>query len=264
MGSSDFSSKVKKNVSDNFDQSIAIYQNFEDKYHFFAELAARMAEWVGVRPGSSVLDLGCGNGISSRVLCEECHCRVLGIDISPKMVEAGQQMLNNLQDVRLVVGDAELPGETAGDQRFDYALYNAAIFVFPDVDQAIREAAACLNPEGVIAFSFYPLILGPDGGDLMDEAFRRTGYPVPKFRVITSYESACKALEEYKGQVTHHRWERSLDIAFLKDFFSIPAQSASLFPGVEYEERRQRVQKLFESIADESQRGSVVWRMAKA
>jgi SAM-dependent methyltransferase len=264
MGSSDFSRKVKKNVSDNFDQSLAIYQDFEDKHHFFADLAVKMADWLKVRSGSQVLDLGCGNGISSRVLCEKYRCRVLGIDISPKMVEAGERALSGREDVRLVVGDAELPGETAGEERFDYALYNASIFVFPDADEAIREAAACLKPEGKIAFSFYPLFLGPNEEDLMDEAFRRTGYPLPKFRVITSYEAACSALEKHKGPVDHYRWVRPLDLAFLKDFFSIPAQSASLFPGLDYEERRARVQQLFNSLADYAEKGSVVWRMAKA
>ncbi|MHB8828318.1 MAG: class I SAM-dependent methyltransferase [Syntrophales bacterium] len=264
MSSPDFSRKVKQNVAANFDQSFAIYQDFEDKHHLFAELAAKLADWVGVSPGSAVLDLGCGNGISSRVLCEGCGCRVLGIDLSPKMVEAGQQMLGDFKDIRLVVGDGELPGATVGDERFDCILYNAAIFVFPDVDLAVREAVKCLKEDGKIAFSFYPSVLGPRDEDLLEEAFRRTGYPPSKFRVITSYEAACRALETHRGPVSHYRWTRPLDIEFLKDFFSIPAQSSSLFPGIDYQERRNRVNKLFDSIADSIDGGSVVWRMAKA
>ena len=42
-----------------------------------------------------------------------------------------------------------------------------------DADRAVREAAALLRPGGKIAFSFYPLLLGPGGEDLLDEAFRR-------------------------------------------------------------------------------------------
>ena len=264
MGSTDFSRKVKQNVSNNFDQSLTIYQDFEDRCHFFAEYAARMAEWMGIRPGSSVLDLGCGNGISSRVLCERFGCRVLGIDISPKMVEAGQRMLCDLEGVRLMVGDAELPGELTGEERFDYALYNASIFVFPDANQAVREAVKCLHQNAEIAFSFYPDILGANGEDLMDVAFRRLDFPPPKFRVITTYEAACKAMEEHKGAVNHTRWVQPLDVDFLKDFFSIPAQSSSLFPGLAYEDRRERVQQLFDAIADFAGKGSVVWRMARA
>jgi len=264
MISSDFSRKVKQSVSNNFDQSFALYQDFEDKHHLFAELAAELADWVGVRPGSAVLDLGCGNGISARVLGDQYGCQVLGIDISPKMVEAGQRLLGGLEDVRLVVGDAELPGEAAGEERFDYALYNASIFVFPDAERAFREAAACLKAEGEIAFSFYPSLLGSKDEDLLAEAFRRTGYPSPKFRVITSYEAACQALADHKGPVSHHRWVRPLDIEFLKDFFSIPAQSSSLFPGLDYAERRQRACSLFDSLTDIAAGGSVVWRMAKA
>lgn len=264
MKSPDFSRKVKQSVAANFDQSFAIYQDFEDKHHLFAEMAGQLADWVGVRPGSAVLDLGCGSGISARVLCERYGCRVLGIDLSPKMVEAGQKRLGDLEDVRLVVGDGEAPGTAAGEERFDYVLYNASIFVFPDVAQAVREAAQCLKAGGEMAFSFYPLLVGPQDEDLLDEAFRRTGYTPPKFRVIASYEAACQALEAHKGPVSHYRWVQPLDIEFLKDFFSIPAQSSSLFPGIDYEERRNRVNKLFDSIADSIDDGSVVWRMAKA
>ncbi|MCK9362968.1 MAG: class I SAM-dependent methyltransferase [Syntrophales bacterium] len=264
MKSPDFSRKVKQSVAANFDQSFAIYQDFEDKHHLFAEMAGQLADWVGVRPGSAVLDLGCGSGISARVLCERYGCRVLGIDLSPKMVEAGQKRLGDLEDVRLVVGDGEAPGTAAGEERFDYVLYNASIFVFPDVAQAVREAAQCLKAGGEMAFSFYPLLVGPQDEDLLDEAFRRTGYTPPKFRVIASYEATCRALAEHKGPVSHYRWVQPLDIEFLKDFFSIPAQSSSLFPGLDYEERRNRACSLFDSLADVADGGSVVWRMAKA
>jgi ubiquinone/menaquinone biosynthesis C-methylase UbiE len=262
MASKDFSTKVKANVTRNFDRSLSLYQAFENKHHFFASLASHLASWAGVRPGARVLDVGCGNGISSRVLNGKYGCRVLGVDLSTKMIDAGRKECDS-DDIRLVVGDGERLTGLVGEDTFDHVLYNAAIFIFPDVDRTIREAAACLAPGGQIAFSFYPHLAGPADEDLLAEAFGRIGEPVPKFRVITDFDTACQALGQHCGPVRRHRWVRPLDIEFLQDFFSIPAQSASLFPGLGYEARRKKVTHLFSSLSGFAHEGSIVWRMAR-
>ena len=131
------------------------------------------------------------------------------------------------------------------------------------LSRRIREAAGCLRPGGKIAFSFYPSLEGEPGEDLLAVAFKRLGEAEPRFRVITDYDKACLALSHHCGTVTAHRWVRPLDIEFLQDFFSIPAQSASLFPGRDYDTRRELVRKLFFTLSDVSERSSIVWRMAE-
>jgi len=264
MSSEDFRRKVKQNVAANFDQSLAQYQAFEARHGFFAALTAELARRIGLAPGARVLDVGCGYGVSAETLHERLACTVLGVDLSPEMIAAGRRR-GLPQGVRLEVGDGEDLAGIAGGGLFDYVLYNASLFIFPDADRAIREAAALLRPGGKIAFSFYPLLLGPDGEDLLDEAFRRQGAPPPRFRVITDYETACGALQRHCGAVTHHRWTRPLDVAFLADFFAIPAQSASLFPGRDYAARQARIAPLLEELrAWESRGGAVVWRLAES
>ena len=262
MESYSFNEKVKLNVKDNFDRSCQMYNGFEEKHHFFASLALKLAESINLKPNSIVLDVGCGSGISAKVLNKRFSSRVLGVDLSEKMIEAGR-LLCDSPDIRLVVGDGEKLADVAGDNVFDYVLYNASIFIFPDVEQTIREAVICLRPGGKIAFSFYPFLEGESGEDLLTEAFRRLGEPEPRFRVVTDYDKACRALSLHCGAVTSHRWVRPLDIGFLKDFFSIPAQSASLFPGRDYEARRELVWMLFSTLSDLSERASIVWRMAE-
>jgi len=262
MAQAGFNEKVKINVKDNFDQSCQMYNAFEEKHHFFASLALKLAESINIQPTSMVLDVGCGNGISAQVLNKYFSCRVLGVDLSEKMIESGR-LLCDSPDIRLLVGDGEKLADIAGDQVFDYVLYNASIFIFPDVEQTIREAAGCLRPGGKIAFSFYPSLEVASGEDLLAEAFKRLGEPIPRFRVITDYDKACRALSLYCVNVTNHRWVRPLDIEFLQDFFSIPAQSASLFPGRGYEARRELVCRLFPTLSDLSDKASIVWRMAE-
>jgi len=262
MESNSFNEKVKLNVKDNFDRSCEMYNWFEEKHHFFAALTLKLAESINLKPNSFVLDVGCGSGISAKVLNDRFSCRVLGVDLSEKMIEAGR-LLCDSPDIRLEVGDGEKLADVAADRVFDYVLYNASIFIFPDVEQSIREAALSLRPRGKIAFSFYPFLEGESGKDLMTEAFGRLGEPAPRFRVITDYDKACRALSLHCERVVHHRWVRPLDIEFLQDFFSIPAQSASLFPGRGYEARRELVCRLFSTLSDSSDRASIVWRMAE-
>lgn len=255
--------KIKKVVAGNFDISFDHYQIFEERHHFFADLTLRLAVASGLKKGAKVLDIGCGNGASAEVLSRELECRVTGLDLSPKMIESGRQKINDPR-IRLEVGDAVNPQAVTGEGEndFDAALYNAAIFIIPDAARSMQAAAACLKPGGSIGFSFYPLILADDGTELFPLAFERCGLPQPKVQVVTSYEKALKGLQACCRKVSESTWERPFNKDFLIDFFSIPAQSASLFPRLQYEERRLLVPKLFSSLAAEAETARVVWRLA--
>ena len=258
----DFNEKVKRNVANNFDQSIQVYQAFEAKRGFFSTYALKLAESIGLEEGCSVLDVGCGYGLSARALNARYGCRVLGVDLSPEMIAAGSAQ-GNSEEICLVVGDGENLSAVVGKRQFGYVLFNASIYIFPDAAKAIEEAFNCLFPGGKIAFSFYPHLLGGDEADLFDIAFNRLAEPLPRYRVITGYAKACKSLADRCGNIRHHRWTRRLDLGFLQDFFSIPAQSASLFPGRDYKQRSKMVKQLFATLKDMEGYARIVWRMAE-
>ena len=255
--------KIKKVVSGNFDKSFDHYQAFEEQHHFFADLTLRLAAATGLTKGAKILDIGCGNGASAEVLSRELECRVVGLDLSPKMIENGRQRIKDPR-VRLEVGDAVNPQAVIGEgeKDFDAALYNAAIFIIPDAVKSMQKASACLKPGGSIGFSFYPQILSENGEELFPIAFDRCDLPRPKVQVITSYEKALEGLRQCCREVTEKAWERPFSKDFLVDFFSIPAQSASLFPRLDYEERRQLIPKLFAALKPEAEKAKIVWRMA--
>ncbi len=257
-----FNEKVKTAVAKNFDGSCRYYRSFEDRHGFFASLAIELADRIGLRPETDVLDVGCGNGASAQVLNRHFGCRVLGVDLSPAMVADGMAQ-NPGSAVTLVVGDGERLGEIISGRSFDYVLYNASIFIFPDPGATFCQAARCLRPEGKIAFSFYPQLKGANNEDLINIAFERLGITPPRFRVITSFEKACEALSRCFRSMIRHEWVRPLDIVFLQDFFSIPAQSTSLFPDLDYPQRRELVMHLFNTITDFAEDATIVWRMAE-
>ena len=98
----DFNDKVKRNVAKNFDQSIGVYQAFEARHRFFSTYAIKLAESIGIKDGSSVLDVGCGYGLSANVLNARYGCSVLGIDLSPEMI-AAERFLEKNERIRLMV-----------------------------------------------------------------------------------------------------------------------------------------------------------------
>jgi ubiquinone/menaquinone biosynthesis C-methylase UbiE len=262
VSTKNFNDKVKRNVADNFDQSLQIYQEFEGRHRFFKALALKMAETIDIKSHASVLDIGCGYGISAKALNQRFGCSVFGVDLSHKMIAAGRAFCNE-GDIKLFVGDGEKLSDLVGDRGFDYALYNASIFIFPDVSKTIDEAYKCLKIGGKIAFSFYPQLVGKESEDLFALAFSRMDQPLPRYRVITEYSEAIAALSNRCTNICHHRWVHPLNTQFLQDFFSIPAQSASLFPAYGYEARREMVKRLFATLDDMSGKGYIVWRMAE-
>ena len=253
--------KIKKVVSGNFDKSFELYQAFEERHHFFADLTLRLAAAAGLEKGAKVLDIGCGNGVSAEVLSRELECQVVGIDLSPGMIENGRQRIKDPR-IRLEVGDAVNPQAVVGEKDFDAALYNAAIFIIPDAAKSMLAAAACLKPGGALGFSFYPQILSENGVELFPIAFDRCSLPRPKVQVVTSYEKALEGLRQCSKVVGESAWERPFSEDFLVDFFSIPAQSASLFPRLDYDERRRLVPKLFAALKPEAEKAIIVWRLA--
>jgi SAM-dependent methyltransferase len=77
-------------------------RRYVEAYSFFAML--------GEVRGQTVLDLACGEGFYSRQLRERGARRVLGVDISPAMIELARAQENGYRRIEYRVGDAtDLP-----------------------------------------------------------------------------------------------------------------------------------------------------------
>ena len=109
----------------------------------YVELVTRYAP-----PGSKILDLGCGNGISARLINQAGH-DVVGTDISPLFLQEARAWENG--QLRYQVCDVlELPFETAS---FDVICSNELIEHLPDVETALAEMMRVVRKGGRIVLS---------------------------------------------------------------------------------------------------------------
>lgn len=109
--------------------------------------AARLTSWIPERPGD-VLDLGCGTGSLSLLLTQLGH-RVVGIDLSPNMIEhARRKLVAAGSDAHLLVGDAADPPPF--DHSFDIVLARHLLWTLPDPAAALRRWTGLSHPGGLL------------------------------------------------------------------------------------------------------------------
>ena len=113
-----------------------------------------LVESCHIGKDSYVLDVGCGVGVTPCYLAKKHGCRVVGVDISPKMVErsrerARREKVSNQVEFR--VADAQdLPFE---DNLFD-AVITESVTAFPEGKQkAANEYARVAKPGGFIGLN---------------------------------------------------------------------------------------------------------------
>lgn len=95
-----------------------------------------------IKPGSRVLDIGCGEGYQLSWLCNQFNLEGYGIDISSFAVSESLHYTN----IKTVLADASsIPFP---DQHFDF-VYSLGVFEhFEDIKLYLREAFRVLKPRG--------------------------------------------------------------------------------------------------------------------
>ena len=153
-----------------YDQEDASYRTFWDKegsLHWgyfdsttgddFSTASARLNDVMlvrsGIETGSTVLDLGCGNGNTSIWLAQQRECRVTGVDLSGVRVQnaldAAARQPKQISD-RIAFRKAsatDLPFEEGG---FTHVWSQAAIYHVPDKRQVLAEAHRVLRKDGTL------------------------------------------------------------------------------------------------------------------
>jgi SAM-dependent methyltransferase len=121
-------------------------------------VTGKMVRAAGIRSGHCVLDLACGTGdpafaVAGLVGPEGC---VLGLDLSPEMVEAAREWAERYgvenAGFRVVTSELDL-GVAAGS--FDAATSRFGLMLMPDPAAALRAVYEALKPGGRVAVSVW-------------------------------------------------------------------------------------------------------------
>jgi SAM-dependent methyltransferase len=116
--------------------------------------AARLATRAGIRPGQSVLDVGCGTGVVA-ITSARRGARVTALDLTPELLARARENAGTAGvTVEWHEGDVEqLP---FGDAAFDVVVSQFGHMFAPRPAVAIGEMLRVLKPGGTIAFSTWP------------------------------------------------------------------------------------------------------------
>jgi len=123
-----------------------------------------------------------------------------------------------------------------------------AIYVFrvPDVERALSNSYDVLRKGGRLGFNYLDTIL-VDGRSLKDMVKESKPEIYPYGRGVNDvYELPGMAKEAGFQEIAKGILKRPISLEEAISFYSIPAQSAGLFPREELEERRAKVKELFE------------------
>ncbi len=101
-----------------------------------------------------ILDAGCGIGVGTVHIAQKYGCRVVGVDISAKMIEWAERRAQEARveaKVELRTGDVlALP---FADDRFDAVLCESVLAFVEDKGQAIREFVRVTKPGGYVGLN---------------------------------------------------------------------------------------------------------------
>jgi ubiquinone/menaquinone biosynthesis C-methylase UbiE len=240
---------VKNAIRANFDASPQNYDEFEEASGLFAFLARELASSAGVADGNSVLDVGCGTGISTLVLLDIVGPvgHATGIDISPRMLDLAVKRGAGHSNVDFVVGDAGALNTLLAPRTFDAILYNACVFLLPDAAESLKSAYRILKPGGLVAMNHIGGAFVA-GRELFTELFPEwaggQSFPAPRFPADIAGLENMVTLAGFSN-VRKGTVEKTLPLDHLQRFYQVPAQSASLYPKLALAERRAAVEKMF-------------------
>ena len=137
---------------------------------------------AAISPGERVLDIGCGNGITSRDAARAVgpDGEVLAVDLSRPMLARAQELAKaeGLDNVRFEHGDAEVYPFERGT--FDLAMSRVGVMFFADPVAAFTNIASALRPGGRLALLVWqPVAANEWIGALRDTLAVGRQLPVP-------------------------------------------------------------------------------------
>ena len=178
-----------------------------------ADFVHEMVKWGGLDKlprGTTLLDVGCGIGGSSRILAKDYGFNVTGVTISPQQVERARELTPQGIDAKFMVDDAMQL--SFSDASFDVVWSVEAGPHMPDKAVFARELLRVLKPGGLLVVADWnqrddrvrPLNFWekPVMRQLLDQ------WSHPEFSSIEGFSELLAETGLVKGEVTTADWSR--------------------------------------------------------
>jgi len=205
-------------------------QNIYDRPDFFSSYSQLgrsvkglegAAEWPALRrllPDMKqlrVVDLGCGFGWFCRWAREQGAARVLGIDVSEKMLARARAAT---ADDAIAFERADLERLDLGKARFDLAYSSLVLHYIKDAARLMQTIHGALVDGGRFVFSAeHPIYMAPSNPSWSIDAAGRRTWPLDRYLVegprITDWLA--------KGVVKHHRTMATILNLLIRSAFAI-------------------------------------------
>lgn len=143
-------------------------ENYTENFQFVHKYGESLLSLVTARPGSFVVDLGCGNGALTQKLAEKYE--VLGIDASPDMLAKAKELHPNIDFMRADACDFSL------ERKADAIFSNAVFHWIENQDKLVENIAANLKNGGELVFEFGGKGCADTVHKALFQAFDKYGY----------------------------------------------------------------------------------------
>jgi ubiquinone/menaquinone biosynthesis C-methylase UbiE len=134
-------------VRQQHDRLARVYDRRWSRY--ISQTLTFLKTWASIPPQATVLDIGCGTGEFERlVLSEHPEQRMVGVDLSVKMLEISQQKCQAYPNVAFCTASASaLPFP---DHSFDMVVSASALHYFDQPEVSLGEMRRVLKPGGSV------------------------------------------------------------------------------------------------------------------
>ncbi len=192
---------------------------------------------LDLHPGERVLDIACGNGLTSRRLAAR-GAEVVAFDFAEAMIAHARERTSHKERIHYAVLDAtdEAALLALGESQFDAALCNMALFDMAEIEPLLQTLPRLLRPGGRFVFSvIHPCFNSPHVAHVAEMEDRAgdiiTQYSVKIFRYLTPTVAHGAAIAgQPQAQLYFHRPLQILLGAGFKAGFVLDGLEERAFP----------------------------------
>ena len=232
--------KANQETRQVWDENAAYWDEYMGEGNDFVELLCWPAIelLLDVRQGGRILDIACGNGLTSRRLAKLGY-QVDAFDFSTEMIERAINRTDEFSDhiqYHVLDGTNESDFLLFGDKQFDGAICNMALFDMAEIDPLFRALSKLLHPGGCFVFTvLHPCFNNPHSA-LVAETVDRSGEIITEYSVkigkyiTSSIEYAVALRDQPQPQLIFHRPIQVLFEAGFKAGFVLDGLEERAYP----------------------------------